>query len=423
MLQAGFPKGFFMLYGSARNTRDPMTAALTPAQAPAIADLHDLYVRRVPKMFYDYCETGSYTMGTFVDNSAAFAKYRLRQRVARNIDNRTTQSTMIGENVAMPVALAPIGLTGMQHADGEILACRAAQKFGVPYTLTTMSICSIEDVAANNAKPFWFQLYVMRDRGFASDLVARAKVAKCSALVLTLDLQLLGQRHKDIKNGLGAPPKLTLGNIANMMTKPRWCLGMLGTKRHQFGNIVGHVKGVNDMGSLAEWTHNQFDPTLDWSSVEFIRKQWGGKLILKGINDVDDAVTAASLGADAIVVSNHGGRQLDGAPATIDMLGPIIDAVGERIEVHFDGGIRTGMDIMKALAMGAKGTMIGRAYVYGLGAAGEAGVTRALEILHSELSVTMGLCGEKDITKLGRHNLLMPPPPFVIPAATKKTRR
>jgi L-lactate dehydrogenase (cytochrome) len=272
-----------------------------------------------------------------------------------------------------------------------------------------MSICSIEDVAKANSKPFWFQLYVMRDRGFASDLVARAKAAKCSALVLTLDLQLLGQRHKDIKNGLSAPPKLSLGNILNMMTKPRWCMGMLGTPRRSFGNIVGHVKGVTDMGSLADWTNHQFDPTLDWSSVEFIRKQWDGKLILKGINDVDDAITAAALGADAIIVSNHGGRQLDGAPATIDMLGPIVDAVGGKVEVWLDSGIRTGMDIMKAMALGANGTMVGRAYVYGLGAAGEAGVTRALEILQSELSTTMGLCGERDIAEVGRHNLLMPP--------------
>jgi L-lactate dehydrogenase (cytochrome) len=389
--------------------------ALTPEQAPSIEDLHRLYRARVPKMFYDYCETGSYTTGTFVDNSQAFAKYKLRQRVARNIDNRTVKTTMVGEEVSMPVALAPVGLTGMQHADGEILACRAAHAFGVPYTLTTMSISSMEDVAKHNAKPFWFQLYVMRDRGFSSDLVARAKAVKCSALVLTLDLQLLGQRHKDIKNGLAAPPKLTLTNILNMMTKPRWCMEMLGTKRRFFGNIVGHVKGVTDMGSLADWTHRQFDPTLDWSSVDFIRDQWGGKLILKGINDVDDALTAASLGADAIVVSNHGGRQLDGAPATIDMLGPIVDAVGDRVEVFFDSGIRTGMDIMKAMAIGAKGTMVGRAYVYGLGAAGEAGVTRALEILQSELDITMGLCGERDIKHVGRHNLLMPPPPFDIP--------
>ena len=388
---------------------------MDPTKFTCIEDLRQAYRRRVPRMFYDYCETGSYTTGTFVENSAAFAKYHLRQRVARNIDNRSLAVRLVGEEAAMPVALAPVGLTGMQHADGEILACRAAQKFGVPYTLTTMSICSIEEVARHNAKPFWFQLYVMRDRGFASDLVARAKAAKCSALVLTLDLQLLGQRHKDIKNGLSAPPKPTLANILNMMTKPRWCLGMLGTRNRQFGNIIGHVKGVTDMGTLSDWTHSQFDPTLDWNSVEFIRKQWGGKLILKGINDVDDALTASSLGADAIIVSNHGGRQLDGAPATIDMLAPIVDAVGDKIEILFDSGIRTGMDIMKAMALGARGTMVGRAYVYGLGAGGEAGVTRALEILKSELDVTMGLCGERDIGNVGRHNLLMPAAPFVIP--------
>jgi L-lactate dehydrogenase (cytochrome) len=378
---------------------------MTPAQAPSIEDLRQLYVKRVPKMFYDYCETGSYTTSTFVENTTAFAKYKLRQRVAVNIDNRSLKTKMIGQDVSMPVALAPVGLTGMQHADGEILAARAAEKFGVPFTLTTMSICSMEDVAANTTKPFWFQLYVMRDRGFSADLVARAKAAKCSALVLTLDLQVLGQRHKDIKNGLSAPPKLSLGNMLNMATKPRWCLGMLGTKRRQFGNIVGHVKGVEDMGSLSEWTNSQFDPTLDWSSVDFIRKNWDGKLILKGINDVEDAKIAASLGADAIIVSNHGGRQLDGAPATIDMLGPIVDAVGSRVEIWLDSGIRTGIDVFRALALGAKGTMIGRAYVYGLGAAGEAGVTRALEIIHKELDITMGLCGETDVTKLGRHNL------------------
>jgi L-lactate dehydrogenase (cytochrome) len=317
---------------------------------------------------------------------------------------------MVGQDVSMPVALAPVGLTGMQHADGEIHAARAAQKFGVPYTLTTMSICSIEEVAKNTEKPFWFQLYVMRDRGFAADLVARAKAAKCSALVLTLDLQLLGQRHNDIKNGLTAPPKMTPKFIFNMMTKPRWCLGMLGTKNRQFGNIVGHVKGVTDMGSLSEWTHSQFDPTLDWKSVDFIRKHWDGKLILKGVNDVEDAKIAAKTGADAIIVSNHGGRQLDGAPATIDMLGPIVDAVGKKTEVHFDSGIRTGIDVMKAMALGAKGTYIGRAYVYGLGAGGEAGVTRALEIIKSELDITMGLCGETDITKAGRHNLILNAP-------------
>jgi L-lactate dehydrogenase (cytochrome) len=389
---------------------------ITNQQAPAIADLYDLYQRRVPRMFHDYCETGSYTTSTFVENTTAFSKYKIRQRVARNIDNRSTASTMIGEKVSMPVALAPVGLTGMQHADGEIKAARAAEKFGVPFTLTTMSICSIEDVAAHTTKPFWFQLYVMRDREFSKNLVARAKAAKCSALVLTLDLQLLGQRHKDMKNGLSAPPKLTLANIANMMTKPRWCLNMLGTKRRQFGNIYGHVKGVEDMGSLSEWTNSQFDPTLDWSSIEFIRKQWDGKLILKGINDVDDAIIAASMGADAIIVSNHGGRQLDGAPATIDMLAAIVDAVGHKVDVWFDSGIRTGMDIFKAIALGAKGTMIGRAYVYGLGAAGEEGVTHALNILQKELSVTMGLAGLREIKDITRDALLMPNLAFTIPA-------
>ncbi len=389
---------------------------ITNQQAPAIADLYELYQRRVPRMFHDYCETGSYTTSTFIENTTAFSKYKIRQRVARNIDNRSTASTMINEKVSMPVALAPVGLTGMQHADGEIKAARAAEKFGVPFTLTTMSICSIEDVAAHTTKPFWFQLYVMRDREFSKNLVARAKAAKCSALVLTLDLQLLGQRHKDMKNGLSAPPKLTLANIANMMTKPRWCLNMLGTKRRQFGNIYGHVKGVEDMGSLSEWTNSQFDPTLDWSSIEFIRKQWDGKLILKGINDVDDAIIAASMGADAIIVSNHGGRQLDGAPATIDMLAAIVDAVGHKVDVWFDSGIRTGMDVFKAIALGAKGTMIGRAYVYGLGAAGEQGVTHALTILQKELSVTMGLAGLRQIKDITRDALLMPNLAFTIPA-------
>ncbi len=396
---------------------------ITSKQAPAIADLYDLYQRRVPRMFHDYCETGSYTTSTFIENTTAFSKYKIRQRVARNIDNRSTASIMIGEKVSMPVALAPVGLTGMQSADGEIKAARAAENFGVPFTLTTMSICSIEDVAAHTTKPFWFQLYVMRDREFSKALVARAKTAKCSALVLTLDLQLLGQRHKDTKNGLSAPPKLTLGNIANMMTKPRWCLDMLGTKRRQFGNIFGHVKGVEDMGSLSEWTNSQFDPTLDWSSIEFIRKLWDGKLILKGINDVDDAIIAASMGADAIIVSNHGGRQLDGAPATIDMLAAIVDAVGHKVDVWFDSGIRTGMDIFKAIALGAKGTMIGRAYVYGLGAAGEEGVIHALNILQKELSVTMGLAGLREIKDITREALLMPNLAFTIPAPQKKVSK
>jgi L-lactate dehydrogenase (cytochrome) len=397
------------------------------AKVPSIEDLRVLYKARAPKMFYDYCDTGSYTTGTYVDNSAAFAKYKLRQRVAVNIADRNLTSKMIGEDVAMPIAFAPIGSGGMQYADGEIHACRAAQKAGLPYTLSTMSICSIEEVAKNVDKPFWFQLYVMRDREFTKSMIARAKAAKCSALVLTLDLQILGQRHKDVKNGLSSPPKLTLPNIINMMTKPAWCLGMLGTKNRQFGNIVGHAKGVGDIASLNEWANHQFDQTLDWSSVEFIRKNWGGKLILKGINDVDDARIAAKLGADAIIVSNHGGRQLDGAPATIDMLGPIVDAVGDKIEVHFDSGIRTGMDIVKALALGAKGTYLGRAYIYGLGAAGEAGVTRAIEIIRKEMDTTMALCGIRDVKDLSRNNLILPIATHVIPsdaaAKPRKTKR
>ena len=393
---------------------------LTPTQAPSIADLYELYRRRVPRMFHDYCETGSYTTGTFVENSTAFARYRLRQRVARNISGRSLKAEMLGEEVTMPVALAPVGSTGMQHADGEILAARAAQDFGVPFTLSTMSVCSLEEVASKVKKPFWFQLYVMRDRDYVRRLVQRAKDAKCSALVLTLDLQILGQRHKDIRNGLSTPPRLTAANIINMMTKPRWCLGMMGTKNRTFGNIMGHVKDVGNIADLSHWANSQFDQTLDWSSVEFIRKEWGGKLLLKGINDVDDAITAAELGSDGIIVSNHGGRQLDGAPATIDMLAPIVDAVGHKTDVYIDSGIRTGMDVMKAMAMGAKGTFIGRAYVYGLGAGGQSGVTRALEILKSELDTTLALCGETDITKVGRHNLLMPPPPFTVPAPERK---
>jgi L-lactate dehydrogenase (cytochrome) len=378
------------------------------ATVTSIEDLRRIAKRRVPKMFYDYADSGAWTEGTYRDNTDAFSRIKLRQRVAVNIDNRSLKTTMVGQEVAMPVALAPVGLTGMQHADGEVAAARAANKAGIPFTLSTMSICSIEEVAKQTGKPFWFQLYVMRDRGFSADLVRRAKDAGCSALVLTLDLQVLGQRHKDIKNGLSAPPKPTISSILNLMTKPAWCLGMLGTKNRQFGNIVGHVKGVADMGSLADWTSSQFDPTLDWSSVEWIRKQWDGKLILKGINDVEDARIAAATGADAIVVSNHGGRQLDGAAASIEMLAPIAEAVGDRIEVHMDSGIRSGQDVLKAIALGAKSTFIGRSYIYGLGAAGEAGVTRALQIIRKELDVTMGLCGETDILKVGRHNLLMP---------------
>ena len=375
-----------------------------------ITDIEDLRVlakRRVPKMFYDYADTGSWSQSTYHDNEAALQRQKLRQRVAVDIENRSVKSKIIGEDVTMPVALGPIGMTGMQHADGEILAAQAAEEFGIPYTLTTMSICSIEEVAAHTNKPFWFQLYVMRDRGFSESLIARAKAAKCSALVLTLDLQLIGQRHRDLKNGLSTPPKITPRFIAEMMIKPRWCMKMLSTKRHTFGNIVGHAPGVDNMISLAEWTHEQFDQSLDWSSIEWIKKHWDRKLILKGINDVEDAKIAADIGADAIIVSNHGGRQLDGALASFDVLGDIVDAVGDKVEVHFDSGIRSGQDVFKAIAMGAKGTFLGRAYIYGLGAMGKAGVTKALEIIHTELDATMGLCGERDISKVGRHNLVI----------------
>jgi len=372
-----------------------------------IADLQALARRRVPKMFYEYADTGSFTQSTYHDNEAAFQRQKLRQRVAVNIDNRSVGTTMIGEEVSMPVALAPVGLTGMQHADGEILAAQAAEEFGVPYTLTTMSVCSIEDVAQHTKKPFWFQLYVMRDRGFSESLMTRALNAGCSALVLTLDLQVLGQRHRDIKNGLSTPPKPTLPVLLDLALKPRWCWNMLQTKRRQFGNIHGHVKGVEDMSSLAEWTNSQFDPTLDWSSVEWVKKHWNRKLILKGINDVEDAKIAVGTGADGIIVSNHGGRQLDGALASYDVLRDIVDAVGDKIEVYMDGGIRSGQDVFKAVAMGARSTFIGRSYIYGLGAMGKPGVTRTLEIIRKELDVTMGLCGETDITKVGRHNLVL----------------
>jgi len=373
-----------------------------------IEDLRRLHQRRAPKMFWDYCESGSWTEQTFRDNTSDFHKIRLRQRVAVDMSNRTTASRMIGQPVAMPVALAPVGLTGMQHADGEILAAKAAEAFGVPFTLSTMSICSIEDVAAHTTKPFWFQLYVMKDEDFVRRILQRAKDAGVSALVLTLDLQLLGQRHKDLKNGLSAPPKLTLATMADLATKVRWGLGMLGTRRRFFGNIVGHAKGVGDASSLGSWTAEQFDLQLDWGKIEKLRDMWGGKLILKGINDPEDAVMAQKIGADAIVVSNHGGRQLDGAMSSIRMLPSILDAVGGTTEVHLDSGIRSGQDVLKALAMGATGTYIGRAFVYGLGAMGQAGVTKALEVIHAELDKTMALCGERDVTALGRHNLLVP---------------
>jgi len=368
---------------------------------PVITNIEDLRVlakKRVPRMFYDYADSGSWTESTYRANESDFQKIKLRQRVAVNMENRSTATIMIGQPVAMPVAIAPTGLTGMQHADGEILGARAAKKFGIPFTLSTMSICSIEDVAAGTDRhPFWFQLYVMKDRAFIESLIDRAKAANCSALVLTLDLQILGQRHKDLKNGLSAPPKPTLSTILNLMTKPRWGLGMLGTKRHGFGNIVGHVKGVENMGSLSEWTAKQFDPALNWGDVEWIKKRWGGKLILKGIQDVEDAKLAVNSGADALIVSNHGGRQLDGAMSSISCLPEIIAAVGNQIEVHMDGGIRSGQDVLKAIALGAKGTYIGRAFLYGLGAMGEQGVTKALEIIHKELDLTMAFCGRTDI--------------------------
>lgn len=371
-----------------------------------IEDLRRLAQRRVPRMFYDYADSGSWTESTYRANESDFQPIKLRQRVAVNMEGRSTRTTMVGQPVAMPVALAPTGLTGMQHADGEILAARAARAFGVPFTLSTMSICSIEDVARHAGEGFWFQLYVMRDRDFIERLIDRAKAANCGALVLTLDLQILGQRHKDLKNGLSAPPKLTLPNIVNMATKPRWCLGMLGTHRRQFGNIVGHVKGVADMGSLSAWTAQQFDPRLNWGDVEWIKKRWGGKLILKGIMDVEDAKLAADSGADALIVSNHGGRQLDGAESSIRALPRIVEAVGQRIEVHLDGGIRCGQDVLKARALGARGTYIGRAFLYGLGAMGEAGVTKVLEILHKELDITMAFTGHTNIDTVDRSILI-----------------
>lgn len=373
-----------------------------------IQDLKDIYHRRVPKMFYDYCESGSWTEQTFRENTSDFDQLRLRQRVAVDMTGRSTASEMIGQKVAMPVALAPVGMTGMQCADGEIKAARAAEKFGVPFTLSTMSICSIEDVAENTTAPFWFQLYTMRDTGYVSRLIQRAKDAKCSALVITLDLQILGQRHKDLKNGLSAPPKPTLKNMINLSTKWGWGLEMLKTKRRFFGNIVGHVDDVSDPASLMDWTAQQFDPTLDWDKIKQIKDEWGGKVILKGILDAEDAKMALNVGADAIIVSNHGGRQLDGALSSIKALPAILDAVGDKVEVHMDGGIRSGQDILKAVALGAKGTYIGRTFIYGLGAMGEAGVTKALEVLHKEMDISMALCGHRTMDEVSRDTLLIP---------------
>ena len=371
-----------------------------------IEDLRVLAQRRVPRMFYDYADSGSWTEATYRANQGDFERIKLRQRVAVNMEGRSLATTMIGQPVAMPVAIAPTGLTGMQHADGEILGALAAEKFGIPFTLSTMSICSIEDIAAYTRAPFWFQLYWMRDREFMQALIERARAARCSALVLTLDLQVLGQRHKDLKNGLTAPPRPTLANLVNLATKPRWCMGMLRTRRHGFGNLIGHAKGVSDMTSLGAWTKEQFDPKLDWSDVAWIKQQWGGKLILKGIMDAEDARLAADSGADALVVSNHGGRQLDGAPSSIAALPAIADAVGQDIEVWMDGGIRSGQDVLKAVALGARGTMIGRAFLYGLGAMGEAGVTKALELIANELDITMAFTGHTDIRTVDRGVLL-----------------
>jgi L-lactate dehydrogenase (cytochrome) len=373
-----------------------------------IEDLRIRYQKNVPKMFYDYTESGSWTQKTLQENSSDFSLLKLRQKVAVDMSNRTTKTKMIGQDVTMPVALAPVGLTGMQSADGEIKAARAAENFGLPYTLSTMSICSIEDVAENTNSPFWFQLYVMKDQAFLEAIIERAKKAKCSALVLTLDLQLLGQRHLDIKNGLSVPLRPTLRNLLDLATKLKWSTQMLRTKRKSFGNIVGHVKGVNNVSSLMEWTANQFDLTLDWNAVAKIKKMWGGKLILKGILDAEDAKKAVQCGVDAIIVSNHGGRQLDGASSSIRILPDILEAVNADVEIHMDGGIRSGQDVLKAIAMGAKGTYIGRSYIYGLGAAGEAGVKKALEIIHKELDMTMALCGHNNINDLSTNNLLIP---------------
>ncbi|MFS8044198.1 L-lactate dehydrogenase [Rhizobium sp. BR 314] len=373
-----------------------MTAPLT------IAELKKLAERRVPKMFFQYADSGSWTESTYQANEADFAKIKLRQRVLVDMSDRSLATTMVGQNASMPVALAPTGLTGMQHADGEMLAARAAEEFGIPFTLSTMSICSIEDVASVTKQPFWFQLYVMKDRDFVLNLIQRAKAAKCSALVLTADLQILGQRHNDIRNGLSAPPKMTVKNLWQMATRPGWCMNMLKTRRHSFGNIIGYAKDISDMTTLAHWTHSQFDTKLSWSDVRWIKEQWGGPLIIKGILDVEDAKAAVDTGADAIIVSNHGGRQLDGALSSISMLPRIVDAVGDRIEVHMDGGIRSGQDVLKAVALGAKGTFIGRPFLYGLGAMGKEGVTLALEIIRKELDISMALCGKRDIKTVDR---------------------
>ncbi len=373
-----------------------------------IADLHRIYKRRVPKMFYDYAESGSWTEQTFRENVSDFADIHLRQRIAVDMAGRSTATQMVGQDVAMPVAIAPVGLLGMQNADGEIKAARAAEKAGIPFTLSTMSICSIEDVAAHTTKPFWFQVYTLKDDDFMMRLMDRARAANCSAIVITVDLQVMGQRHKDLKNGLSAPPKFTIASMANLATKIPWGLEMLGTKRRFFGNIVGHAEGVSDPRSLASWTSEAFDPSLNWERIKELMDMWGGKVILKGIMEVEDARKAAEIGADAIVVSNHGGRQLDGALSSIKALEPIVQAVGDKVEVWMDSGIRSGQDVLKAVALGAKGVMIGRSMVYGLGAMGEEGVAAALEVIRNELDLSMAFCGKRDIKEVDRNILLVP---------------
>ncbi len=371
-----------------------------------VDDLRDIARKRTPRMFFDYCESGSWSESTLHANEADLQAIKFRQRVAIDVDERSTSAKMLGDDVTMPVALAPTGLTGMQHADGEILAAQAAEEFGVPFTLSTMSICSIEDVAENTTKPFWFQLYVMRDRKFVHRLIERARVAGCSALVITVDLQIMGQRHRDVKNGLSAPPKPTVANLVNLATKPGWCLKMLGTRRRYFGNVVGHVDGIEDMSSLAQWTAGQFDPTLSWDDVRELRRLWDGKVIIKGVMDAEDAAKAMDVGADAIIVSNHGGRQLDGAPSSIAALPQIVDMVGGRCEVWMDGGIRSGQDVLRALALGADGTMIGRAFLYGLAAGGKTGVQQVLQIIQKELDLTMAFCGRRTLGEVDRDILL-----------------
>jgi L-lactate dehydrogenase (cytochrome) len=371
-----------------------------------VEEMRRIARQRVPRMFYDYVDSGSWTEGTYRANEDAFRRIGLRQRVAVDLSTRSLASEMIGQTVSMPVALAPTGLTGMVHPDGEIIAAKVCEALGIPFTLSTMSICSIEDIAERVSKPFWFQLYVMRDRDFVHRLIDRAKAAQCSALVLTLDLQILGIRHRDVKNGLSVPPRPTIPNLLNVLSKPGWLMGMASTPRRTFRNIAGHVEGVTDMSKLSVWTAEQFDASLSWDDVNWIRDRWGGKLILKGILDPADAERAAKTGADALVVSNHGGRQLDGAPATIDALPDVVAAVGNRMEVHLDSGIRSGQDVLKALALGAKGTYIGRAYLYGLGAYGEAGLRRVLEMIRTELDLSMAFCGRRSIAEIDRSILL-----------------